>query len=74
MQRSLTLLSVILLVINISSSDSEDERLVQVRVIITSFCTKHTSRQRTGKNFYICSSGCYRYEQNKYAATKPIKR
>ena len=33
MQRLLTLLPVILLVINISSSDSEDEKLIQVHVI-----------------------------------------
>ena len=33
MQRLLTLLPVILLVINIPSSDSEDEKLIQVHVI-----------------------------------------
>ena len=37
MQRLLTLLPVILLVINISSSDSEDGKLIQVRVIIDRF-------------------------------------
>ena len=37
MQRLLTLLPVILLVINISSSDSEDGKLIQVHVIIDRF-------------------------------------